>query len=386
MIKTLLLSALLFTSLVAHPALAWNAKNFKKPAAADLQKKLNAMQFSVTQKADTEPPFKNEYYNKHDDGIYVDVVSGEPLFSSKDKYESGTGWPSFTKPLVKDNVVTKKDMSAGTLRVEVRSKYADSHLGHLFNDGPKPEGTRYCMNSASLRFVPADKLAAEGYGEFANLFAKANASTPDASAAGAKPVDPRAPPPGMKTAIFAGGCFWSMQKAFDHLKGKGVIKNVVGFTGGSVKNPSYERVSSGGTGHYEAVEVTYDPKKIKYEELVDFYFHNIDPTNPAGQFCDEGEEYKTMIFVDTEEENNKAQRVMHVIANQIKDGSEGNNFQQKATPENQIMTKIVGRKPFYPAEDSHQDYYLKNPDKYEAYARGCRRANRLEKIWGKAKH
>jgi peptide-methionine (R)-S-oxide reductase len=144
--------------------------NFKKPTDAELKQKLSPEQYQVTQHEGTERPFNNALWNNHEAGIYVDVVSGEPLFSSLDKYDSGTGWPSFTKPLVAENVKTKTDRSLMMSRTEVRSAHADSHLGHLFDDGPKPTGQRYCMNSASMRFIPASKLAEEGYGEFAHLF------------------------------------------------------------------------------------------------------------------------------------------------------------------------------------------------------------------------
>ena len=143
---------------------------FRKPSDAELKAKLTPMQYKVTQHEGTEPPFKNEYWDNHEDGIYVDVVSGEPLFSSRDKFESGTGWPSFTRPLVPANVKTKTDRQFFMTRTEVRSAHADSHLGHVFDDGPKPTGQRYCMNSASMRFIPASKLVAEGYGEYAALF------------------------------------------------------------------------------------------------------------------------------------------------------------------------------------------------------------------------
>ena len=152
------------------PEAAPGLESYTRPTDAELRQRLTPQQFKVARQDGTEPAFRNEYWDHHAAGIYVDVVSGEPLFSSRDKFDSGTGWPSFTRPLEPGNVVERQDRSFFTVRTEVRSRLADSHLGHVFTDGPPPTGLRYCMNSAALRFVPVTELERQGYGRYRNVF------------------------------------------------------------------------------------------------------------------------------------------------------------------------------------------------------------------------
>jgi len=313
-----------------------NMNDFKKPDPEQLKKTLSPRQFTVTQQCGTEPAFNNAYWDNHKPGIYVDVVSGEPLFSSLDKFDSGTGWPSFTQPVKDAAVIEKSDSGFGMERTEVRSKGADSHLGHVFNDGPGTNGLRYCINSASLNFIPVENMEQAGYGQLLAPFVKAGlikASTHE-------------------TAIMAGGCFWGMEEIIRKIPG--VIKTTVGYSGGTLANPTYEEVCAGNTGHAEAIEVVFDSSRLSYEALLDYFFRMHDPTTLNRQHNDVGTQYRSAIFYTSDEQKETAARVKA-------------RWDTSGKFKRPITTEITRATTFYPAEDYHQKYLVKNPGGYTCH-------------------
>jgi peptide methionine sulfoxide reductase msrA/msrB len=298
------------------------------------RKRLTDKQFEVLRSSGTERPFCGTLLDNKTPGVYTCAGCGLPLFSSDAKFHSGTGWPSFFQPIAPGNIAEKSDHSYGMRRIEINCARCDGHLGHVFDDGPRPTGLRYCLNSASLNFTPSDRLAT-----LADPIAEKSASAGETKSD--KLGDTQT-----ETAVFAGGCFWCTEAAFEQLDG--VLDVTSGYSGGKKETANYERVCMGDTGHAEAIRITYDPRRISFENLLDVFFDAHDPTQLNHQGADWGTQYRSAIFYA-----NPAQKA--AAEARIKELTDAKTFPKP------IVTTLEPLESFFPAEDYHQDYARQNP-------------------------
>jgi peptide methionine sulfoxide reductase msrA/msrB len=285
---------------------------------AEWRKQLTPEQYAITRGKGTERAFCGVFYDNHKTGVYHCVCCDLPLFASNAKFDSGTGWPSFFQPVAKENITELVDRSHGMVRTEIECARCDAHLGHVFDDGPRPSGLRYCLNSASMTFTEAGKEDAK------------------TEKAGAQD--------GLAQASFGAGCFWGVEATFQAVPG--VKEATSGYQGGSTKNPTYEDVCSGDTNHAEVVHVEYDPAKVSYAQLLEVFFANHDPTTPNRQGPDHGSQYRSVIFYYTPEQKKEAEATIAKL-------DAAKKFRRP------IVTQVVAAPEFYRAEEYHQKYLEK---------------------------
>ncbi len=311
------------------------------------QRRLTAAQFVVLRSKGTERPFCGTLLDNKQKGIYYCVGCKLPLFSSDAKFNSGTGWPSFFQTIATENVTMQADREHGMERVEILCARCDGHLGHVFDDGPRPTGLRFCLNSESLGFTPSDETAS---------LADPAADAAPAADGGAKAVSGK-----KATAVVAGGCFWCTEAAFEQLDG--VLDVESGYTGGAAETANYRRVCNGDTGHAEAIRITFDPQQISYDRLLDVFFDAHDPTQLNGQGADTGTQYRSAIFFASADEKQAAAAKIETLTAE-------RAFRRP------IVTTLEPLEVFYPAEEYHQDYARNNPEQpyiqFHAIPKACK--------------
>ena len=302
---------------IAYSRAGFNITPLTEAEIEELAKDLTEEERRILLKKGTEPAFCGNLLDNKLDGIYTCNLCSLPLFSSNSKFTSGTGWPSFYAPFDKDHIKYEKDNTLGMERIEIMCNRCSGHLGHVFTDGPKPTGLRYCLNSASLTFHEKTEI-----------------------------MPPAARPVKTELAYFGGGCFWGIEDRFQQIPG--VVDVVSGYQGGDVTDPGYREVCAGTTGHAEVVRVKYDPKVVSYDELLVWFFRFHDPTQVDRQGPDKGTQYRSAIFAADDEQLAAAKKFVEKAATSPRfDGTS-------------IATQIEPAGPFYDAEEYHQDYHERN--------------------------
>lgn len=316
----------------------------------DWQSQLTQEQFRIARGQGTEAPFCGRLLDNHQQGIYLCVCCRLPLFSSDAKFQSGTGWPSFFQPIARPNVLLRPDNSHGMIRTEILCARCDAHLGHVFDDGPKPTGMRFCLNSESLTFVSAPYPP-----------------TPDVPTGLGPPTSqPAANDGSLKQAVFAGGCFWCTEAVFEQLHG--VSSVVSGYSGGTAATANYQAVCTGVTGHAEAIQITYDPAKISYDSLLEVFFAAHDPTQLNRQGADVGTQYRSAIFYADETQKSAAKAFIDRL-----------NADRLAS--RRIVTTLEPLKEFFPAETYHQDYACRNPNQPYIQSQAAPKIEKTKKLF-----